>query len=193
MKPSLIWAALGSSNAESSLFPRKGHSLVKMNWKEEFAGWADKQMLETRLLSPLQCVPQHFPPICLKIFAFWAIASCDFSWNNLGWLWSKVILGEPLEVVANKIKCAQWLLKQAMFSSAQGFYGKTGTCYLCRKYLSCTKPHLCGALRTGDKGKRILKIEEENSQCVSLEISITKQHRIHFLVYFRPPLGMNDD
>lgn len=193
MKPSLIWATLGSSNTESILFPRKGHSLVKMNWKEEFTAWADKQVFESRPLSPLQFVLQHFSPIRLKNFAFRAIASCDFSWNNPGWLWLKVILGEPLEVVANEIKCAQWLLLQAMFPSAQGFYGKTRMCYLCSKYLSCTKPHLCGALRTGDKKKRILKIEKENSHWVSFEIWITKQHRIHFLVYFHPPLGMNDD
>lgn len=110
VKPSLISAALGSS----SLSPRKGNSLVKMNWKEEFTGWAEKQMLDSRLLSPLQCVPQYFSPTCLKNFAFWAIASCDFSWNNPGWLWLKVILGEPLELIANKIKCAQWFLLQAM-------------------------------------------------------------------------------
>lgn len=150
-------------------------------------------MLDNRLLSPLQYVPQYFSPMCLKNFAFWAIASCDFSWNNPGWLWLKVNLEEPLEVIANKIKCVQWLLLQSMFPSAQGFYGKAGTCCLCSKYLSCTKPHLCGALRTGDNRKRILKIEKENSQWVSLESSITKQHRIHFLVYFHPPLGMNDD
>lgn len=149
MKPSLISAALGTSNAESSLSPRKGHSLIKRNWKEEFSGWTDKQMLGSRLLSLLQCVPQYFSPICLKNFAFWASASCDFSWNNPGWPWLEVILGEPLEVIANK-RCAHWLLLQAIFPSAQGFYGRTGTCCLCSKYLSCTKPHLYGALRTGD-------------------------------------------
>lgn len=193
MKSSLISAALGSSNAESSLSPRKSHSLVKMNWKKEFTGWVDKKMLESRLLSPLQCVSQNFSPICLKIFDFWVIASYDFSWNNPGWLWLKIILGEPLDVIANKIKCAQWFLMRTMFPSGQGFYGKPGMCYLCSKYLLRTKPHLCGALRTGDNRKRALKIEKENSQWVSLEIWITKQHRIHFLVYFHPPLGMNDD
>lgn len=60
-------------------------------------------MIENRLLSSLQRVPWCFSPVCLKDCAICVLWSCDFYWNNRGWLWLKGILGEPLKVVTNKI------------------------------------------------------------------------------------------